>query len=284
MPSGNLIAIFRGPFSDAKVAIQKRLKKVLELNAWLVGRLHKTSEGHGIALRWSDKTLSQELKAIDDEQSTILHINPPELKNKLHINQPYENLARTALKSSYAVPIGKTCLKKNLPLFTLTLVEVDKDSFAVFISISHLSADGYTAYAIMNMVLMPNSAAALDPQRDHSFNGKLRDALGHKEKSIIDFSLPGILNAIGKFLFLPRPKGYFFRVNMDAVEQEKRSFKKQKNASPSSFVSTNDILCSTLARMMRFTSLYMAINFRNRFTFTTLDNTESTGERLAGNY
>lgn len=286
MPSGNFVTFFRGPFADAKVFVQERLKETLKHNPWLVGRLHKTSEGHGIALRWSDEALHNELDAIDKDESTMFHINPPGLKDKVHLNQPYEELCRITLKSSYVVPVGKTCLKKNLPLFTLSMVQVDSDSFVVLTSISHIPADGYTGYALLNMLLSPNPKAvlALDPNRDHSFNDKLKEAIGHQEKAILDFSLPGILNAIGKYLFLPRPKGFFFKLNMEAVEQEKIRFREKHNQPASSFVSTNDILCSTLSRMMGFSSLYMAVNFRRRFTLKTHGDSESKGEQLAGNY
>ena len=282
MPSGNLATYFQGPIADAQKRIEERLKEILKLNPWLLGRLHKTSEGHGIALRWSDEDLTQELDAIDQGQSSIFHIDPKELSGKLHLNQSYEAITKIALKSSFAVPVGKVCLKKNRPLCSIILSKTDDNAFVMQISISHIIADGYTAYAILNMLLVPGVITALDPKRDQSFNDKLKEALGHKEKSLLDFSLPGILNAIGKFLFLRPPKGYFFKVNMDAIEQEKKTA--QANDPDAPRLSTNDILSSTLARMMRFTSLYMAINFRRRFTFIGSDNKESKGETLAGNY
>ncbi len=282
MPSGNLANYFKGPMADARATIEARLKEVLKLNPWLLGRLHKTTKGHGVALRWSDESLEQELKAIDEGKSSIFHIDPKELSGKLHLNQSYEAITKIALKSSYAVPVGKVCLKKNRPLCSLVLSKVDDESFVIHISVSHIIADGYTAYAILNMLLVPGTITALDPKRDQSFSDKLKDALGHKEKSLLDFSLPGILNAIGKFLFLPPPKGYFFKVNMEAIETERKHAQAENPSSPR--LSTNDILSSTLARMMQFTSLYMAINFRRRFNFIGSDNKVSKGETLAGNY
>ena len=65
MPSGNLATYFKGSLTDAQEIIKQRLKKILELNPWLVGRLHKTPKGHGIALRWSDDDIKLELDAID---------------------------------------------------------------------------------------------------------------------------------------------------------------------------------------------------------------------------
>ena len=286
MPSGNFVTFFRGPFADGKAFLQKRVKETIKRNPWLVGRLHKTSEGHGVALRWNDDSLEHELEAIDKDESTIFRTNPPGLKDAIRLDLPYEELCRAVLTSSYVVPVGKTCLKKNLPIFTVTMVQVDPDCFVILTSLSHIPADGYTGYAILNMLLSPdpNAVLALDPKRDHSFNDKLKQAIGHEEKSILDFSLPGILNAIGKHLFLPRPKGFFFTLNMEAVEQEKIRYREQTHQPDNAFVSTNDILCSTLSRMMGFSSLYMAVNFRRRFKLTTHGDSESTGELLAGNY
>lgn len=286
MPSGNFVTFFRGPFEDAKVFIQARIKETIKQNPWLVGRLHKTSEGHGIALRWSDESLQNELDAIDKDESSIFHLSPSDLDGKLQLDQPYEELCRIVLKSSYVVPVGKICLKKNLPLFTVTMIPVDKDSFVVLTSVSHIPADGYTAYGILNMLLSPdpNAVQSLDPKRDHSFNDKLTEAIGLQEKSVLDFSLPGILNAIGKHLFLPRPKGFFFTLNMEAVEQEKARFREQSDQPGAAYISTNDILCSTLSCMMQFSSLYMAVNFRRRLSLTTHGDPDAKGELLAGNY
>ncbi len=284
MPSGNVLAFFRGAVLDAKAAIQIRLKEVLELNPWLVGRLYKTSKGFGVCLGWSDEALSDELKAIDSDTSSIFHVTPAELKSKVHSNQSYAELSRILLRSPYAVPVGNVCLKNNLPLFSVTLIEVDKENFAVHIAISHIIADGYTGYAIGNMVLSAKPALAMDPKRDHSFDEKLAAVLGEKEKSILDFSLPGILNTLGKHLFLPRPKAYFFNLNVQAIEDEKRKFRLQAGQSTSAFVSTNDILCTTLSDLMGLTSLYMAVNFRGRLNFTVDTMGQSTGELLAGNY
>ena len=286
MPSGNLATFFKGPFAEAQPFIQNRIQETLKKNPWLTGRLRKTSEGNGLALCWSDQSLNQELSALNQGESSIFHINPSGLQGKVNLTQPYEELCRVVLKSDYVVPVGKVCLKEDLALFTVTMVEIDSNSFMVLVSVSHIPADGYTAYAILNMLLSPNPKAvlALDPKRDHSFNDKLKEAIGHQEKSVLDFSLPGILNAIGKHLFRPRPKGFFFRVDMEAVEKEKTHFRQQNGQQESAFISTNDILCSTLSRMMGFSSLYMAVNFRRRLKLNTHGNPDAHGELLAGNY
>ena len=89
---------------------------------------------------------------------------------------------------------------------------------------SHIIADGYTAYAILNMLLTKDEASvvALEPERDHSFDTKLAEAIGPEEKAILDFSLPGILNALGKPLFPKTPKALCFRLNTQAIEAEKQ--------------------------------------------------------------
>ena len=117
MPSGNLATYFKGPFGPAKNQVEQRLKEILKLNPWLMGKLHKTSAGNGVAMRWSDEDLNQEFAAIAAGKSTILHINPAEIKGKLHLNQSYNEISRASLRSSYVVPVGKVCLKKNRPLF-----------------------------------------------------------------------------------------------------------------------------------------------------------------------
>ena len=64
MPSGNLATYFKGPFAAAKEQIQQRLQEILKLNPWLMGKLYKTTDGNGIAMRWSDDDLNRELGAI----------------------------------------------------------------------------------------------------------------------------------------------------------------------------------------------------------------------------
>ena len=63
------------------------------------------------------------------------------------------------------------------------MVEVDDDTFAILVSMSHIFADGYTAYAIMNILLVPDSITALDPYRDHTFNEKLKGSWSRKNHS-----------------------------------------------------------------------------------------------------
>ena len=74
------------------------------------------------------------------------------------------------------------------------------------------------------MLLVPDSITALDPYRDHTFNEELKEALGHKEKSLLDFSLPEYFKRHWQISLLPRPKRYFFQVNMTAVESEKERY------------------------------------------------------------
>ena len=68
------------------------------------------------------------------------------------------------------------------------------------------------------------------------------------------------------------------------MEKEKTQFRQRNGQQESAFISTNDILCSTLSRMMGFSSLYMAVNFRRRFKLNTHGNPDAHGELLAGNY
>ena len=97
---------------------------------------------------------------------------PPDLKDKLGLENPIKTLS--ILTRSAPVPVGKRCLKRAVTPLPLP------DPYwgireAVWLSMSHIIADGYTAYAILNMLLCKDDASvmALEPERDHSFDTKL---------------------------------------------------------------------------------------------------------------
>ena len=288
MPSGNALTYFRGSIDEAHTFLKERLAAVLTANPWLCARLVKRDAMHGVAMTWSDEGLAEALSALETNTSAILHLAPADLKDKLGLENPYKDLCRALTRSKLAVPVGKRCLKESRPLLSLCLIPTGASEFAVWLSMSHIIADGYTAYAILNMLLSKDEASvmALEPERDHSFDTKLAEAIGPDEKAILDFSLPGILNALGSHYFRKTPKALCFRLNTQAIEAEKQAYL-QSHATQGKtppFISANDIVTSTLGRMLEFTSLYMAMNLRGRIPLNPDAAEVDRGQGLAGNY
>ena len=289
MPSGNVITFFEGSIDAAAQELRVRLRAVVEANPWLCSRLTKSPDRNGIAMTWTDADVTRELFAIEQGESTLFHVSPKDLRGVFRIDQPYEELCRAVTQSRLAVPVGKQCLKHQRPLVALVLSPINENQFALWISMSHIIADGYTAYTILGMMLSsdPAAIASLAVERDHSFDPKLRAAIGHQEKAMLDFSLPGILNALGNHFFSPRPRALCFRLNPDAVDTVKHTYQNEAagmSGAPS-YISANDIVTSELGRLLQFSSLYMAMNFRGRFPLNPYSaEGEDFGLKMAGNY
>jgi len=289
MPSGNVVTFFEGSFEGAQTFLAQRLAEIIRANPWICARLYKTKEVHGVAMGWSDADVERELQALQSGTSTLFHVAPPELAAKLDLTRPYKELCQTMIRSKLAVPVGKQCLKENRPLASIVLFPIDQVRFGVWLSASHIIADGYTGYAILGMLLTRDPAApvySLEPQRDHRFDAKLTEAIGHREKSILDFSLPGILNALGNHFFAPRPRALALNLNLEAIQEEKKRYLETRGDGSSAppFISANDIVTSTLGRLLEFSSLYMAINLRSRIALNPDGSDDDRGMTLAGNY
>jgi len=178
----------------------------------------------------------------------------------IDVSQTYEVICKAACKSDAMLVAGSKCVGKNEPQFRVTVVpSADGERFTLLVSISHVIADGYTYYEILNLLSLNAPMKVLNPVRKAGFTQSLEAALGKKESN---FPMsPGYMcNAIGNMMFGSKPK-----IRARFIDQDKVAAVKAREAGSSvPFVSTNDIVTSEFGKLTRTNVLEMAIDMRDR--------------------
>ena len=186
------------------------------------------------------------------------------------------------------------------PLFLLSVVESssssnnkdankdDEQEFAVIVSLSHIIGDGHTFYALYNMIMSGNKIEPLQANRVDIAMEKIDQVMGKTEARLLSSvgfiwtAIRGLLRAKILSIF---SNEYRLQTRYWLVDTDKMKLLKQKEAraaaytdtsSPSSFVSTNDVLTSWFLRNSHCRHGMMAINLRGRI--------EDYTNNLAGNY
>mmetsp|Transcript_9541 Transcript_9541/g.11796 ORF Transcript_9541/g.11796 Transcript_9541/m.11796 type:complete len:493 (-) Transcript_9541:422-1900(-) len=195
---------------------------------------------------------------------------------------------------------------KRVSKFTLVPVANGRQ-LALFVSISHVVADGYTYYKIINFLERRDERTIerLNPRRKMDFGESCAAAIGKEEYDLL--SSPGIVfNVVGTTLRQlcarcccccgggHRPVKFDARfVDRDKIAREKQNAAKRAAAvdnnpdvvvdhrqspppPPTFTCSTNDILTSSFGKATKSRLLLMAINLRQRV--------RGVGDADAGNY
>jgi hypothetical protein len=267
------VTFFKGivPTEDLK----RRITEIVKANPWLACRLEKqvdpSDKKKKAAIVFDTQPKPEAILADHYKEYSVADIQGDN-KNKLSaidIGQTYEAICKAAGKSNTIV---KTRLGKNEPQFRVTAVpSADGKRFALLVSISHVIADGYTYYEILNLLSLNTQMKVLNPVRKSGFTKSLETALGKKEANF-----PGtagyMFNAMGNMMFGSKPK-----VRAHFIDRDKVAAAKAKEAGQSvPFVSTNDVVTSVFGKLTKTNVLEMAIDMRNRLPdYTKTD---------AGNY
>ena len=245
------VTFFTGEASVAMDQLRDRLRKTLEVNPWLAGRLMTGGK--------SDKRLrlvySTSDSALDVAVPNILQVDPPGLK--LDDALPYDELCKGLAKSAAQVGPGHTIMNKDLPIARVTIVSGPKgqSSFALIFSLAHTVADGHTYYQILNQ-LGGRATSPLTVPRKHL---ALANIIGEKEHKWL-FGAPHFAVAVAGMLTGKKTRAYAFLVDQARVAEEKAAAK----ATGASFISTNDVLTSSFASLVGARLCMMAINLRGR--------------------
>lgn len=188
-------------------------------------------------------------------------------------NQSYREMV-AVIKDSI-VPNGWELLKTGQPVSKLSLMPcVDEGVFALVFSMSHMVADGYTYYSILNMLSSSCTTMALTAERMHH-TAEAQIEAGGKEDQEWQMGMPMICNVICSLMCSKATKLYAYYVDEDKIAALKQKAKATAK-DPDAFVSTNDILTAHFANATDRSIMLMAMNFRGRVDGVTED--------LAGNY
>jgi len=240
------ITFFTGP---APVdALRERLAAVVLANPWLAGRLEK---------RRGEKLWRLTFDPAGSLREGIFNVANPGEYNVHGIS--YSAIHKVLKASQLEVKGGSKAVNKDAVQLKCTIIP-EGDKWALVVSISHTIADGYTYYAVYNMLSVSAEIKSLNPVRKHSFSADLAGAVGTAETKLY-LSVGFLLNCVGSMLFGGKVKSRCRLIDPAKVEAGKAAAKKDGD---SAFVSTNDLLVAGWAKLTRAQLLEMAINLRNR--------------------
>jgi hypothetical protein len=277
MPS-SIFNITTATFFKGKVPtedLERRITELVQANPWLACRLKKevdpSDKKKKAAMVYDAQPKREAIVADHFKEYSVADVQGDKKKklSTIDIGQPYQAICEAVGKTAGVHCTGSKCLGKNEPQFLVTAVpSADGERFALLVSISHVIADGYTYYEVLNLLSLNAPMKVLNPVRKSGFTESLKTTLGRKE---YDFPMCAgyICNAIGNMMFGPKPK-----IHAHFIDKEKVAAVKAKEAAggPVPFVSTNDIVTSAFGKLTRTNVLEMAINMRDRLPdFTIAD-------------
>jgi len=258
------ICFFEGHGDNIYADVKERVLKLLELNPWLASTIIKANKEVMMAF---DETLTPE-ELVDD-------ILIQDLDLCIDETMDYEQMRKAIEK--HVVGTGNVLLKSGAYVFKVTLLshKINNTSgVAVLFSISHVPADGYTYYKLLNVFFDPSQMTAMNYQRKFEAVDKIEGFIGKKNYRFTS-SAPMIVNVLKNLLFGKKVQ-YFSRfVDDKKVEAIKTAYANDDN-SEFPFISTNDVITSSHFRATNSRLVMSAINLRNRI--------EGMDNEDAGNY
>ena len=265
----SLLAITTATFFKGKVPtddLKRRIAEIVQANPWLACRLKKQvdpSDGkRKPAMIYHAEPTPEAIVADHYWEYSVADVQGDTKKklSNIDVGQAYEAICKAVDSSGAMVNAGSGCLGKNEPQFRVTVVpSVDGDRFAMLVSLSHVIADGYTYYEILNLLSLNVPMKVLEAVRKPGFTAALKKAVGTKECAFP--ASPGyICNAIGGMMFGSKPKIRAYFIDKDKVA----AVKAKEAGGAVAFVSTNDVVTSAFGKLTRTNVLEMAIDMRGR--------------------
>lgn len=266
MPSELLLiataTFFKGtvPSEDLK----RRVVEIVQANPWLACRLKKLVNADGKkkpAIVYGEKPSPESILAYHYKEYSVADVQGDQKGlAAIDVSQPYEAICKAVMKSDAKLSCGSKCVGKDEPQFRVTAVpSADGSRFALLISLSHVIADGYTYYEVLNLLSLSAPMKVLNPIRKPGFGPALKAAVGK-----VEYGFPGsagyLCNALGNMICGSKPK-----IRAHWIDKDKVAAAKAKEAGGVvPFVSTNDVVTSVFGRLTRANALEMAIDMRNR--------------------
>jgi len=268
-PGVTTVTFFKGNPQDAAAYVRDRFRAVAQLNPWVVGRTVRNRQHKNLQLAYPAGAISQEL--IDQ----AVWIEPPGLS--IHPGMPYDALAAAVVKSKAQLDYGSKLVNKGdlVTRITITSDPTSPSAFGLVVSMSHVVADGYTYFTIMNMLSSAGEIKALNQRREVETDARMSSTC----KASRDFVLSAghLLNVMCGLVCGGKTKTVVRRVDAAKIAAAKADAK----ARGAEFVSTNDIITSNLGNLTGARVLLMALNHRGRVEGATAADAGNYEDTLA---
>jgi hypothetical protein len=193
----------------------------------------------------------------------------------VHEGMPYDLLNKCVVE--HGVRPGFLCLDADRPIFKVTILRCNMDSFVLTMSLSHAIADGDTFYQIYRMLDTSQPIEVLQPTRVQAFTAMAREKVGPaiqdwkvSKRTSFSYALKHYYAGYG----YSRKFAALYTVDPDWLVNEKQLQRAACEARE--FLSSNDILTTEIFKLCDVDFGSMMVNLRNRL--------EGISSDLAGNY
>lgn len=258
------ICFFEGQLNNTLDDIRDRVLHLLEFNPWLSSKIIKYK--NEVMMEFDETKTPKEI--IDKILVTNLD---------LCIDQSMDYAQMLKTISKLVVDPGKDLLKTGELVTRISVIshQINNTSgVAVIFSLSHVPADGYTYYTLLNAFFDPSKMITMNYVRNFEAVNKIEDFVG-KVNFKFPSSAPMIVNMMRNMIFGSKTQ-YFSRF----VDEEKVAIVKEAytndEKSEYPFISTNDVITSSHSNATNSRLCMTAINLRNRI--------EGVKNEDAGNY
>lgn len=282
IPSTSTVTFFRSldrkGYASSIEYLRDRLNRIVHLNPWLDGRLHRTRLKVP-ARREANVPLEVHLHRRSGSGESP---SPPPSLLDVSIERV------THIASEYVVKAG--CCGGAEPIFRAAIIPFSDGSasqdllaFAFVLSLSHVVGDGCTFYRIVNMFSCREQPYAMDPTRYPSVEDAIGRAMGRNNTAQALSTNPHFALSIACGMVKAKAASSVFRrtkrthvkcfyIDQRWVDDQKKRAKKRG----ARFVSTNDVITWWFFTRCRADVGMMAVNFRQRVP--------ASGGPLPGNY
>jgi len=258
------ICFFEGHDDTIFANVKERVLKLLASNPWLASKIIK-----------ANKEVMMEFDESKTPEELIDQILIQDMDLCIDETMAYNQMRKAIEK--HVVATGNKLLKTGGYVTKISLLshKINNTSgVAVLFSISHVPADGYTYYKLLNAFFDPSQMTAMNYQRKFEAVDKIEDFIG-KTNYRFTSSAPMIVNVLKNLLFGKKVE-YFSRfVDEEKVGTIKDAYAADEN-SEFPFISTNDVITSSHCNATNSRLCMSAINLRNRI--------EGMDNEDAGNY
>jgi hypothetical protein len=260
---------------SAKFFLDTRVKHLLKLNPWLTGRLTNQNKQKKLQLIYNPNL----------DSVNIEHFLKFETTNKrVDESLDYESICNHL--SKYTLRKGALSVNKDLseePLFRITMLQTSINRFALIMSLCHVIGDGATYYELYAMLHKDTEPRALNAIRKDSsqYETAANLLMNHRYTEWNEwlFSFSSVIQCVYTVIFGPIPKSITVAISNSWIKHQKNKYKDEmvgKDKTSISFISTNDIVTSYLAKLAGYDVILMAANFRGKLSLVNNND--------AGNY
>ena len=262
------ITWFQGNIQTAARNVRCRLKEIIKLNPWLLGRLVRNTEDRSRPLQLVyDEGLYDPAEYEIDELFIFHSIHDVERSYTFSIDMSLQETTRLANEYDFTVKPAKSLIDQDEPIFKIAIVPDSSrpNQFALITSLSHRVGDGFTFYSLYKMLDPKRPVILLNPERKLDVVRQIEESMGKKMLEGIGGFWVKVLFA--KDIIMSKLRGdqwsqKIFLLDDNHIKRVKQNLEASKESGRTP--STNDIVVSSCFDVSKPDLGLMCINFRGK--------------------